>query len=186
MTGIEVLIFFIKPMAIYLAALAVVRLMGKRALGELSLFDLVVMAGIGDVIVVVGLEQQISFFRGLMILGVLAGMELLFSFLSYRFRSLAKILEGKPTLLIKDGMVIQKNLMREHVSLWDLRQELRKKGVARVEDVSRAMLEACGKFSVIVAKDSEQFDESQLQAELAALRREIVELKEMLQLQKEN
>ncbi len=186
MTGTELLIFIIKPMAIYLAALAIVRLMGKRALGELSLFDLVVMAGIGDIIVVVGLEQQISFTKGLMILGVLAGMELLFSFLSYRSRHISRILEGKPTLLIKDGVVIEKNLMREHISLWDLRQELRKKGVARIEDVAQAVLEACGKFSVIVAKDVEQFDERELQAELASLRHEISELKELLQKEKRN
>jgi uncharacterized membrane protein YcaP (DUF421 family) len=54
-----------RPILIYLIALTLVRLMGKRALGELSLFDLVIMAGIGDVITLVGLEKRISLSQGL-------------------------------------------------------------------------------------------------------------------------
>lgn len=170
--------FFLNPIAIYIAALAMVRLMGKRALAELSLFDFVVMAGIGDIIVVVGLEQRVSFEKGLLILGLLGGLELLLSMLAFRFRIFAGLIEGKPTLLVKDGQPIEKNLAREHISQADLRQELRKQGVARISQVSQAVLEACGKFSIILKEDEDSATHLELLMEIKALRREIQELKE--------
>jgi len=166
--------------AIYIAALVVVRLIGKRALGELSLFDLVIMVGIGEVIVLVGLEQQVSFVRGLLILLLLGGLELFFSLLTFKSRFFSKLIEGKPTLLIKDGVILEENLAKEHISRADLRQELRKQGVLRISRVSRAILEACGKFSVILKEDDDDGLEQQLLEELKSLRRDLREVKEKI------
>lgn len=176
---INLIRFLIKPIAIYLAALALVRIMGKRALGQLSLFDLVIMAGIGDVIVVVALERKVPFQQGLLILGLLGGLELLFSMLTYRSRFFRVLLEGKPTLLVKDGELIEENLAKEHISQADLRQEMRKQGISRISDVSTAVLEACGNISVI-PKDDEDFPNQRLSEELALIRRDIEELKTIL------
>ena len=115
MNWLELGRFVIKPIAIYLAALAMVRLMGKRALGQLSLFDLVIMAGIGDVIVVVGLEQRVPFQKGLFILALIGGLELFLSLVSYRSRFFSQLFEGEPTIIIKDGILIEKNLAKEHL-----------------------------------------------------------------------
>jgi Predicted membrane protein len=178
--------FFIKPVAIYLAALIIVRLMGKRALGQLSLFDLVIMAGIGDVIVVVGLEQRVSFQKGLIILGLIGGLELFLSIISYRSHFFARLFEGRPTLLIKDGILLEKNLAKEHISMADLRQELRKLGVAKISQVSQAIFEACGKFSVILKEDTEPISNQELLQEVKLLHQEIQELKATLQSRKED
>lgn len=185
--------FFIRPVLIYLAALAIVRLMGKRALGQLSLFDLVIMAGIGDIITVVGLEQRVALAKGVLILILFGGMELFMSSLTYRSRFFSRLLEGKPTLLIKDGLPLEKNLAREHISRADLNQELRKQGVARISQVSQATLEACGKFSVILKEDEAAANQQKLQdlleqslLEVASLRRELTELKTDLAAMKEN
>lgn len=169
----------LKFISIYIVALIIVRLMGKRALGQLSLFDLVIMAGIGDLIIVVGIEQQVSFLKGVLIISVLGGLELFFSMLTYRSQLMAGILEGKPTLLIDNGILLEKNLAKEHLSHLDLRQELRKQGVAKISQVSKAVLEACGKVSVILKEDEpEPVDNGQLLDELTAIRRELAELKE--------
>lgn len=168
-----------KFISIYFVALIIVRFMGKRALGQLSLFDLVIMAGIGDVIIVVGMEQQVSFIKGVLIILVLGGLELFFSMLSYRFKFMAGILEGKPTLLIDDGVLLEKNMAKEHISHFDLRQELRQQGVAKISQVSKAVLEACGKISVILKEDEpEPISNGILLDELATIRQELVELKE--------
>lgn len=173
----------VKFISIYLVALIIVRLMGKRALGQLSLFDLVIMAGIGDVIIVVGTEQQVSFLKGVLILAVLGGLELFFSTLSYRFKFMAVILEGKPTLLIDNGVLLEDNLAKEHISQFDLRQELRQQGVAKISQVSKAVLEACGKMSVIVKEDEPaSVANEQLLEELVIIRRELAELKKNLTL----
>ncbi|MCL6588355.1 MAG: DUF421 domain-containing protein [Firmicutes bacterium] len=174
--------YTVKPVAIYLAALALVRIMGKRALGQLGLFDLVIMAGIGDVIVVVALEQRVPFQKGLLILGMLGGMELLFSALTFRSKFFARLLEGKPTILIKDGAPIPENLAKEHISPTDLKQELRQRGVTRIGQVSQAVLEACGKFSVITKEEPEPVSNQQLLEEVTLLRQELKELKEFLRI----
>lgn len=166
---------------IYIVALIIVRLMGKRALGQLSLFDLVIMAGIGDVIIVVGLEQQVSFLKGVLSLLVLGGLEIFLSMLSYRSKLIANLLEGKPTLLVNDGIMLEDNMAKEHISYSDLRQELRQQGVVKLSQVSKAVLEACGKISVIVKEDGEERDTNRhLNEELVALRRELAELKKAL------
>ena len=186
---INILLFALKPIAIYIAALTLVRIMGKRALGQLSLFDLVIMAGIGDVIVVVALERKVPFVEGLGILALLGGLELLFSTLTFRFHLFQLLLEGKPTLLIKDGVILQKNLAREHISRADLEQELRKLGVSRLSQVGTAVLEACGKFSVLTKEEEPSggdVSNRQVVAELTALRRELQELKKMIAGEAEN
>ncbi len=172
-----------KFISIYFVALIIVRFMGKRALGQLSLFDLVIMAGIGDVIIVVGMEQQVSFLKGVIIILVLGGLELFLSMVSYRSKLMAGLLEGKPTLLIDNGVLLEENMAKEHISHFDLRQELRQQGVAKISQVSKAVLEACGKISVILKEDEpEPVSNGKLLDELAALRQELAELKEKFSL----
>lgn len=190
----------LRPIAIYIAALALVRILGKRALGQLSLFDLVIMAGIGDVIVVIALERQIPFEKGLFILGLLGGLELFLSKLTFGSPFFARLLEGKPTLLIKDGVLIEQNLAKEHISRSDLRQELRKLGVANLSQVAQGVLEACGNFSVIMKDEKDECPIlrvsglpeqecpvlNELYQEVTALRLELKALREIMILKKEN
>lgn len=175
--------FVLRTVCIYLVALAVVRLMGKRALGTLSLFDFVITVGIGDIIVLVGVEGTVTFLRGIQVLAILGVLELLFSVLTYRSPLAARILEGQPTVLVKEGRMIEENMRREHVSLSDLKQELRKHGVARISDVDRAVLEACGKFSVIIKEESEPMSRKETMSEfdeLQEIKGEMAEMKAML------
>jgi uncharacterized membrane protein YcaP (DUF421 family) len=190
----------LRPIAIYIAALALVRILGKRALGQLSLFDLVIMAGIGDVIVVIALEREIPFEKGLFILGLLGGLELFLSKLTFQSPFFARLLEGKPTLLIKDGVLIEQNLAKEHISRSDLRQELRKLGVANLSQVAQGVLEACGNFSVILKDEQDECPIlrvsgsperecpvlNELYQEVTALRVELKALRETIISKKEN
>lgn len=190
----------LRPIAIYIAALALVRILGKRALGQLTLFDLVIMAGIGDVIVVIALEQKIPFEKGLFMLGLLGGLEIFLSMLTYRSPFFTRLLEGKPTLLIKDGTLIEQNLAKEHISRSDLRQELRKLGVANISQVAQGVLEACGNFSVILKDEQEDCPIfnlagvpvkecpvlNELYQEVTALRGELKALREIIIVKKEN
>ncbi|HOJ76794.1 MAG TPA: DUF421 domain-containing protein [Bacillota bacterium] len=173
--------FALNLTAIYIAALIVVRLIGKRALGELSLFDLVIMVGIGEVIVIVGLEQKEPLFKGILILILLGGLEVFFSMLTFKSKFFSKLIEGKPTILIKDGTMIEENLAREHISHADLRQELRKQGISRISKVAAAILEPCGKFSIIERETEEEDLYQQLFQEIDVLKQELRELKELLQ-----
>lgn len=174
----------VRTVVIYLVALFVVRLMGKRALGTLSLFDFVIMVGIGDIIVMVGVEGSVSLISGISVLVVLGVLELLFSLLTFKSKVAARILEGMPTVLVQNGKLMHENMTKEHVSLADLKQELRKEGVSQISSVKEALLEACGKFSVILKDDVEPMSREETRdqfEEIATLKRDVEEIKKMLQ-----
>lgn len=174
----------VRTVVIYLVALFVVRLMGKGALGTLSLFDFVIMVGIGDIIVMVGVEGSVSLISGISVLVVLGVLELLFSLLTFKSKVAARILEGMPTVLVQNGKLMHENMTKEHVSLADLKQELRKEGVSQISSVKEALLEACGKFSVILKDDVEPMSREETRdqfEEIATLKRDVEEIKKMLQ-----
>ena len=169
-----------RPILIYILALVIVRLMGKRALGELSLFDLVIMAGIGDVITTIGLENRVSLSQGLFFLGLLGGLEILLSLLSFRFPKLSRMIEGSPTVLIKNGRIIPRNLRRENISRHDLQQELRRQGIDEISLVERAVFETSGHISFVLKKDDGVSREKE-RPELAEIREELRNIRALLE-----
>lgn len=148
-------IYLARAVAVYFIALTVVRLMGKRSIGELGAFDFVLMTGIGHIMSAVALEKNVPFHDGILVLVTIAALEVILSVISLKYRWFARLVEGKPTYLIREGKLLKDNLKKEKFNLYDLRQELRKQGVDDETDVEKAIIEACGKFSVIL-KDSEE------------------------------
>lgn len=147
--------FVLRAAVMYIMALVMIRLLGKRALGELGPFDFVVMTGVGHTVVSVALDKSIPYYEGVIILATLAGLEYLMGYLALKNQALSNIIVGKPVVLINDGRIIKKNLAREKFNVDDLMQELRKQGVRNLDEVERGILEACGGFSVIIKEADE-------------------------------
>lgn len=147
--------FVIRAAVMYFMALIMVRLLGKRALGELGPFDFVVMTGVGHTVVSIALDKSIPFYEGVIILSTLAGLEYIMSYLSLKNQTLSNIITGKPVVLIDNGRIIKENLAREKFNVDDLLQELRKQGVRDIDEVEKGILESCGGFSVIVKEEDE-------------------------------
>lgn len=139
----------------YFLALLMIRLLGKRALGELGPFDFVVMTGVGHTVVSIALDKSIPFYEGIVILGTLAVLEYLVGFVSLKNQHLSNIIIGKPIILIDRGRIIKANLAKEKFNIDDLMQELRKKGIRDLCEVEKGILESCGGFSVILRKEDE-------------------------------
>ncbi|MGF7060750.1 DUF421 domain-containing protein [Brassicibacter mesophilus] len=148
-------IYLIRAIGGYFVALIIVRIMGKRSIGELGAFDFVLMTGIGHIMSSVALERKVPFHDGVLVLITLAVLEIFLSYLTYKSRKLGKLIEGKPTYLIDEGNVLEKNLKKEKINMYDMRQELRKYGIDNENDVKKALIEACGKFTAVL-KDAEE------------------------------
>ncbi len=103
-----------------------IRLLGKRALGELGPFDFVVMTGVGHTVVSIALDKSIPYYEGIIILATLAGLEYIMGFLALKNEKLSNLIVGKPVVLIESGRIIKKNLAKEKFNVDDLLQELRK------------------------------------------------------------
>lgn len=147
--------FVIRAVIMYVMALVMIRLLGKRALGELGPFDFVVMTGVGHTVVSVALDRSIPYYEGLIILATLAGLEYIMGILALKSQSLSNIIIGKPVVLIENGRIIRENLAREKCNVDDLMQELRKQGIRDIDEVERGILESCGGFSVILKEGDE-------------------------------
>ncbi|MBS4537983.1 DUF421 domain-containing protein [Clostridium sp. D2Q-11] len=148
-------IYLARAVGVYFLALITVRLMGKRSIGELGAFDFVLMTGIGHIMSAVALERKIPFHDGILVLVTIALLEIVLAIFSYKSRKFGKLIEGKPRYLIRDGKILKENMRKEKFNLYDLRQELRKLGVDNEKEVKKAIIEACGKFSVILKEEEE-------------------------------
>jgi len=151
----ELLNFAFRVAGMYFLALLMIRLLGKRALGELGPFDFVVMTGVGDTVISVALDRNMPFYDGMIVLATLAFLEYAIGYLSIKNGRLSNLLTGVPVVLIDNGKVIKENLLREKFNVDDLMQELRKKGIRDINEVERAILESCGGFSVVVKEEEE-------------------------------
>lgn len=147
--------FVVRAAIMYFMALVMVRLLGKRALGELGPFDFVVMTGVGHTVVSIALDKSIPFYEGIIILSTLAVLEYIMSYLSLKNQTLSNLITGKPVVLIDNGRIIKENLAREKFNVDDLLQELRKQGIRDIDEVEKGVLESCGGFSVIIREDDE-------------------------------
>lgn len=154
--------FIVRAIAMYVVALIVIRMMGKRALGELGLFDFVVMTGVGHILTSVALDQSLPFYEGVGVLITLAAMEYGVSYLSIKNQRLSRLIQGSPVVMIKDGRIIRENLGKEKFNVDDLMQELRKQGIRDVNEVETGILEPSGGFSVILKGAEEPVSRGEL------------------------
>lgn len=147
--------YLLRAVVVYFLVLVTVRLMGKRSIGELGPFDFVLMASIGDIMATMALDRSAPFHDGALVLITLAILEIILAIIAYKSRRFGKIIEGKPRYLIRDGKILKENLRKEKFSLYDLRQELRKKGIENEKEVKKAIIETSGSFSVILNEEDE-------------------------------
>lgn len=157
--------------AIFVVALIVVRLMGNRAVGQLSPFDFVLLVGIGDIVANAAMAQDESLLIGAEGLVGLLLLQQLLARLSLKSTFLRKLFEGVPVELIEDGRILHANLAKTQFNLDDLRQELHKQGLdfSNLKDIKLARLESCGTFSVIKSPDMEPLTRRDLENFISSL-----------------
>ena len=143
------LITFTRAIVLYLIVLMVMRLMGKRQIGELQPFELAISIMIADLASVPMTELGIPLTNGIIpILGLLV-MDLLISFLNMKSINFRKIVCGKPSILIYRGKIDEKQLRKERFTINELQERLRGDDIFDIADVEYAILETNGEISVI-------------------------------------
>lgn len=134
---------------IYGVVLLGLRLTGKREVGQMTPFDLVLLLLIANAVQNAMTGPDTSLTGGLVAAATLLAMNTLVTRVGWRSRKFRHLVGGTPTLLIHQGKVLQEHLTKERISAEDLQQALREHGVTRVEDVSLAVLEIDGSISVL-------------------------------------
>jgi uncharacterized membrane protein YcaP (DUF421 family) len=125
------------------------RLLGKREIGQLTPFELVVLVVMGDLIQQGVTHNDFSLTGAVLAVSTFAFWALVMSWLTYVSPRLERLLDGSPRVLIRDGVLLERNLRRDLMTRGEVEAEMRLAGIARMEDVAWAILETQGKISFI-------------------------------------
>ena len=143
------LIIFFRSILIYIFVLIVMRLMGKREIGQLQPFELAISIMIADLASIPMTEIGIPIFNGIVpILGLLV-MHLILSLINLKSLKAREIICGKPSILIYRGKINEKELKKERFTINELEERLRGNNVVNLGDVEYAILETSGQVTVI-------------------------------------
>lgn len=143
------LITFFRAIILYIVVLIVMRLMGKREIGQLQPFELAISIMIADLAATPMAEEGVPITNGIMpILGLLV-MHLIISMINIKSTKAREIICGKPSLLIFRGKIDQKVLKKERFTINELEERLRDNNIFNIGDVEYAILETSGQVTVI-------------------------------------
>ena len=123
--------------------------MGKREIGELTPIDLVVSLMIAELGVLIIEDKNIGLVKGIIPIFTLVGVEMLISYLSLKNDVIRKLVNGTPSVLIKNGEIMKEEMRRNRYTTHDLLTQLREKDIFNISDVEFAVLETSGELTVI-------------------------------------
>jgi uncharacterized membrane protein YcaP (DUF421 family) len=177
--GLPVVEKITRAILVYLFLLLGLRLAGKRELAQLNPFDLIVLLLLSNVVqnAIIGDDNSVT--GGFIGAAALLTVNYIIVRMVRANRSLARLLEGRPDILIKDGVVQKDHLNRELISKAELVAAAHKQGIASLHDVEHCVLEPTGTISFVLRRptpDSSRHDQlvaliTSLGEELKALRK---------------
>lgn len=157
-TELPVLNLMLRGAVVFFCVLVLLRISGKRQLGQMSASEFVAILLISNAVQNSMNGGDNSLVGGLILAAVLIALSWLVSWLTYRSVFLSSVLEGTPTLLIHHSRLLRTNLVKEKLNDSDLKVLLRKQGIHDFSTVKTAILEADGTLSVTKINEPELKD----------------------------
>lgn len=142
------LLSYLRTIILYLVLIVVIRLMGKRQIGQMEPAEFVVTMLVANLAAIPMQDGGIPLFSGFVPIVTVLGVELILSHLSLRSLRVRKLLCGKPVILIENGNIMQENLRKTRVTMDELTGHLREAGVLDITAVQYAIMETDGILSV--------------------------------------
>ncbi len=147
------LITFFRSIILYIFVLIIMRLMGKREIGQLQPFELAISIMIADLVTMPMTDVGIPISNGIIpILGLLL-MHLIISIINIKSIKAREIICGKPRILIYRGKIDEEALKKERFTINELQERLRGNNIVNIGDVEYAILETSGQVTVIQKPD---------------------------------
>lgn len=143
------LVVFFRALLLYIIVVVVMRVMGKRQIGQLQPFELVITLMIAELASVPMENTGIPLVNGIIPIVTLLIAQLAFSYINLKSEKLRTIICGRPSILIEGGKIVEDELRRQRCNLNDLMEQLRAKNLYNIADVEFAILETSGQLSVI-------------------------------------
>lgn len=132
----------------YFFVLLAYRIMGKREIGQLGVIDLIVSILIAELVAISIEETENPIYLTIVPIAMLVILEVVFAFISIKSRRFRTVFDGKPSLIICNGKINYKEMVKQRYSLDDLLISLRQQGIKELDNVEYAFLEPNGELSV--------------------------------------
>jgi len=143
-------------------ALLMVRLTGKRSLGQLSPFDFVIIIALGSAVGDPMLYRDVALADAAVVIVIVVALNLMISKATSRSRTLEKWTDSTASVLIRDGVVDAEILQTENLSRVELGEALRLGGIVSLSEVRLAVLEPSGGVSILTATEVTEADDTDL------------------------
>jgi uncharacterized membrane protein YcaP (DUF421 family) len=151
----EILALVLRTVFVYFFILIIMRIMGKREIGKLSIFDLVVSIMIAELAVLSLEDTTVPMINSLIPIGVLFLTQIMLSFISLKSQKIRDIVDGKPSVLIERGEIKENEMRKQRYNLDDLLMQLRENRIHSLSQVEFALLEPSGKLTIFPKKEEE-------------------------------
>ncbi len=146
-------VIILRAFIFYIALTLMMKLMGKRQIGEMQLSELVTTVLLSELAVLPVTDNDIPLLHGLMPLILISSLEVVVSFISRKSKKFRVLLNGNPITLYENGEFIEQNLTKARVSTEDVEAQVRINGFRDMQNVDLVILERTGKMSVIPKGD---------------------------------
>jgi len=145
----ELIVILIRSIVAFFVLLGLTRIMGKKQLSQLTFFDYIVGITIGSIAATMSVDQNIKISNGLISLIIWGMLPLLLGYIGLKSGKLQRLTDGIPSIVIKQGKVMEQEMKKNQLAIDELMMMLREKGVFKLDDVEMAVFENNGELSVM-------------------------------------
>lgn len=142
-----------RTILMYFIAAFAIRLMGKREIGKLSVFDLVISIMLAEIAVFAIEDVKRPLYEGIVPIIVLIILQVVIALIGLKSRWFRLALDGKPVILVSNGELQREEMRKQRYNLDDLMQQLREQSIDNVDDLQFAILETTGKLTVFLKEE---------------------------------
>mgnify|MGYP000000808968 FL=1 len=144
----DLVVITLKTIFFYFFILISYRIMGKREIGQLGTTDLIVSILIAELVAISIENFNDTILNTVIPIAVLVVMEIALAYFSIKSKFVRNFLDGKPTMIIKNGQINYKEMVKARYSIDDLLFQLRQNSIKNIEEIEYALLETNGKLSI--------------------------------------
>lgn len=156
------LILVFRAIFLYIFVIVVMRMMGKREIGQLQPYELAITMIISELVTLPMANNGVPLISGVIPVLVITFTQILLSFITTKSQFMQDLISGTYTIIIENGNLIEKNMIKQKYTIVELLEQLRLNGVSKISDVQYAILETSGQLSVLLKEPKRPVSAEQL------------------------
>ena len=152
----------VRTLLLYLFALIMLRVMGKRGMAQLTPFEFVIIVALGSAVGDPMFYADVPLIHGFVVIASVVLAQRALAVLTSRRSRIDELVSGRPTVVVHRGRIQSEVIEKEKFSIPEILEMLRLQGVARLEDVELAIMEDAGRLSILRSQDADKGTSSEI------------------------